>query len=398
MDSGDRAVEGRSGALTGCKVLLGICGGIAAVDSVRLLRELRRHGADTTVIMSYSAQRVISPLAVEWAAGVKPVTEWGAEMAQLEPHDAVLVSPATRRCLAAHVHGVLDTPLQMALSAARGRRDPIMFIPSMHSDLFDDPVTDDLCQAVIAEGASVVWGDREEGRYKTPDAVQTVAELCHLVNSRRPERRRVVVTLGRNRSRVDAVRWITNSSTGRTGWAIAELLYRMGHKVEVVSGEVTSRPAFELPSVTSVEDPDDMLGALLELAGSDDAPTAWVHAAAVLDYVVAEPVSEKVASGAEQWGLGLVRSTKHLDALTPLCGDSCRSAFKLESGVSDDRLIESARALLQEHDLDGVVANHLEEVSGHTGRRGLWVSDDAEPKPISSLAELTELIDAAISG
>jgi len=66
--------------------------------------------------------------------------------------------------------------------------------------------------------------------------------------------------------------------------------------------------------------------------------------------------------------------------------------------VSDDRLIESASALLREHDLDGVVANHLEEVSGHTGRRGLWVSDDAEPKPISSLDELTELIDAAISG
>ena len=94
----------------------------------------------------------------------------------------------------------------------------------------------------------------------------------------------------------------------------------------------------------------------------------------------------------------MVRSTKHLDALTPLCGDSCRIAFKLESGVSDDRLIESATALLQEHELDGVVANHLEEVFEHTGRRGLWVSEDAEPKLISSLTELTELIDAAISG
>ncbi|PXF24349.1 MAG: hypothetical protein CXX71_00570 [Methanobacteriota archaeon] len=398
MASGDRTVERRSESLSGYKVLLGICGGIAAVDSVRLLRELRRHGADTTVIMSYSAQRVISPLAVEWAGGVKPVTEWGAEMAQLEPHDAVLVAPATRRCLAAHVHGVLDTPLQMALSAARGRRDPIMFVPSMHDDLFDDPVTDDLCQAVVAEGASVVWGKREEGRYKTPDAVQIVADLCHLVNSRRPERRRVVVTLGRNRSRVDAVRWITNSSTGRTGWVIAEHLYRMGHTVDAVSGEVTSQPAIVLPSIINADDPEDMLGALLDLAASDNAPTAWVHAAAVLDYVVAEPESKKVASGAEQWGLGLVRSTKHLDALTPLCGDCCRIAFKLESGVSDDQLIESARSLLQKHDLDGVVANHLEEVSGNTGRRGLWVSRDSEPKQISSLDELAELIEAAICG
>jgi phosphopantothenoylcysteine decarboxylase/phosphopantothenate--cysteine ligase len=398
MGSGDRSVERRSESLSGYKVLLGICGGIAAVDSVRLLRELRRHGADATVIMSYSAQRVISPLAVEWAAGVKPVTEWGAGMAQLEPHDAVLVAPATRRCLAAHVHGVLDTPLQMALSAARGRRDPIMFVPSMHDDLFDDPVTDDLCQAIVAEGASVVWGNREEGRYKTPDAVQIVADLCHLVNSRRPERRRVVVTLGRNRSRVDAVRWITNSSTGRTGWAIAEHLYRMGHSVDVVSGEVTSQPAILLPSIIYADDPEDMLGALLDLAASDNAPTAWVHAAAVLDYVVSEPESKKVASGAEQWGLGLVRSTKHLDALTALCGDCCRIAFKLESGVSDDQLIESARSLLQKHDLDGVVANHLEEVSVNTGRRGLWVSQDSEPMLISSLDELAELIESSICG
>ena len=398
MDSVDRTVDRRSESLSDCKVLLGICGGIAAVDSVRLLRELRRHGAIVTVIMSHSAQRVISPLAVEWAGGVKPIIEWGAEMAQLDPHDVVLVTPATRRCLAAHVHGVLDTPIQMALSAARGRLDPIMFVPSMHDDLFDDPVTDDLCQAVVAEGASVVWGEREEGRYKTPDAVQIVADLCHLVNSRRPERRRVVVTLGRNRSRVDAVRWITNSSSGRTGWVIAEHLYRMGHSVDIVSGEVTSHPTFKLPSVISAHDPDDMLSALMEFAASDNAPTAWVHAAAVLDYVVAEPESEKVSSGAEQWGLGLVRSTKHLDALTSLCSDSCRIAFKLESGVSDNQLIDSATSLLKKHDLDGVVANHLEEVSGDTDRRGMWVSDDSEPKPISNLNELAELIETAICG
>ena len=398
MDSGDRSVDQRSNSLSGCRVLLGICGGIAAVDSVRLLRELRRHGAMVTVIMTHSAQRVISPLAVEWAGGVKPVTQWGAEMAQLEPHDVVLVSPATRRCIAAHVHGVLDSPLQMALSAARGRRDPIMFIPSMHSDLFDDTVTDDLCQAVIAEGATVLWGDAEEGRYKTPDAVQIVANLCHLVNSRRPERGRVVVTLGRNRSRLDAVRWITNTSTGRTGWAIAEHLYRMGHWVDVVSGETTSKSSFTLPSVIIADDPDDMLIELMNLADADDSPTAWVHSAAVLDYVVSEPSSAKVSSGAEEWGVELVRSTKHLDALSNVCDDSCRIAFKLEYGVSDDQLIESATSLLHRHDLDGVVANHLEEVPGHTGRRGMWVSSDADPVPISTLEELAEMIESAICG
>lgn len=111
----DSDVDTRSVALEGRKVLVGITGGIAAVESVRLLRELRRHGADLTVMMTHSAQRVITPLAVEWASQTPVLTDWSPEMSQLDHFDGILVSPATRQTIAAHVHGILDTPLQMAL-------------------------------------------------------------------------------------------------------------------------------------------------------------------------------------------------------------------------------------------------------------------------------------------
>ena len=268
----------------------------------------------------------------------------------------------------------------------------------MHSDLFDDPVTDDLCQTIEGQGATVLWGDLEENKRKTPDAVQIVADLCHVVNARRPLRKKVALTLGRNRSRVDAVRWLSNTSSGNTGWVIADHLYRMGHDVHVIAGETTARPTIELPALTRATDPDDMLECLVALAGSAQPPDAWVHAAAVLDYVVADPLHEKVPSGDDHWQVGLVRSTKHLQELTPLSGDSCRIAFKLESGVSDNQLIESARNLLERHSLEGVVANLHDEVYDDSDRRAIWVSADGSTRQISSLSEMAEMIEATICG
>jgi phosphopantothenoylcysteine decarboxylase/phosphopantothenate--cysteine ligase len=397
MKRRDSDVETRSAALRGKRVLVGITGGIAAVDSVRLLRELRRHGADLTVMMTHSAQRVISPLAVEWACQTPVLTDWSPEMSQLDRFDGILVSPATRQTIAAHVHGIMDTPLQMALSAGRGGKTPILFVPSMHGSLFDDPVTDDLCQSLEQHGHHVLWGPKEEGRLKQPDPVRIVAELCHVINSERADRKRTVVTLGANRSAVDAVRWIQNTSSGKTGWSIAEHLYRMGHKVTVIAGDYSHQPTFPLPDVHHEETPDGMLEVLIELANGPQTPDSWVHCAAVLDYCVAEPSVEKVKSGSEEWTVQLSRTAKHLDELTPLCEGATRIAFKLESGVSDDQLVERARSLIESNGLAGVMANHLEEVNSG-GRRAIWVPSSGESVDISDSDSLNETVEQAICG
>lgn len=393
----DSDVDTRSVALEGRKVLVGITGGIAAVESVRLLRELRRHGAELTVMMTHSAQRVITPLAVEWASQTPVLTDWSPEMSQLDRFDGILVSPATRQTIAAHVHGILDTPLQMALSAGRGSRTPTVFVPSMHGSLFDDPVTDDLCQTLQQHGHHVIWGPEEEGRMKQPDPVSVVAELCHIINSNIASRKRVVVTLGANRSALDAVRWIQNTSSGKTGWHIAEYLYRMGHEVTVVAGDYSHDPSFSLPSVHHEVTPDGMLNVLVELAESTLRPDAWIHCAAVLDYCVSSPSMEKVKSGSEEWSIQLSRSAKHLDELTPLCKGSTRIAFKLESGASDEQLVERAHSLIDIHSLTAVVANHLEEVDSQD-RRAIWVPSEGERKDLADINSLSEMVEQAICG
>ena len=110
MTVGDTGVEMKGSSLSGHRIIVGVTGGIAAVDTVRLLRELRRHGAELLVIMTESAQRVITPLAVEWASQCEVITNWDGDMKQLEDADAILVAPATRNTIAAHLQGMQQGP------------------------------------------------------------------------------------------------------------------------------------------------------------------------------------------------------------------------------------------------------------------------------------------------
>ena len=125
----------KSRALEGRKVLLGISGGIAAVETVRLARELRRHGAEIHVIMTRAATEVISPLAVRWATQANVDVEWDGGMSQLDGYDGLLIAPATRNTLAKHVNGVMDSPLAMAMAAAAGNGTPTMAVSYTHLTL-----------------------------------------------------------------------------------------------------------------------------------------------------------------------------------------------------------------------------------------------------------------------
>ena len=391
----DVKTHGRS--LAQRRVLLLVTGGIAAVESIRLSRELRRHGAALSIMMTGEAEKIITPLALSWASDTEVMTGWQHEMAQLDDYDAVLVAPATRNTISKHIHGIIDSPVTMALSAARGNQTPTLFVPSMHSDLFDDPVTSELIDRLREEGSFVLYSEQEEGRRKQPDSVTIVAELCNLVNSSMPDRKIVAISLGANRAPIDSVRAIQNASSGSTGWTIAQHLHRMGHTVICIAGKTSVQPDFGLPDVRRAGSPDDMLAASLELARSDTKPDAWIHSAAVLDYF-AEPLSGKKASGDENWDISLAPGPKHIAELAPLVEGARRIGFKLETEVPVKVLVDRAMHQIERYGVDAVVANLKEEVHDPDSPRGRIVLPDGSVRELLDDIDLCEAIESLLHG
>jgi len=367
----DTDVEVRGDSLAGRTVLLGVSGGIAAVDTVRLGRELRRHGADVRVALTHSAQRIITPLAVEWATQGDVISDWDGNMEVLNEVDGVLVAPATRDTMASFVHGLQHGPLMMALSVARSRNCPVMMVPSMHMDLAKDPVTDDIVQEVRKHGISVLWGEEEEGKRKTPHHEEIVARFAHHMNVQKPNRKDVVITLGSTRSAIDDIRYVQNTSSGATGFALADDLYRHGHDVTCVAGVTSSAAPKWLPLLLKTPEPNQMLKELQVLA--KDKIHAWIHTAAVLDYLVANPAEGKLASQQGSLNIELIEGEKHIETLRDACKDAVRIGFKLESGIKQKDLIYRATAQIEKAGMTAVVANRLEDLGQKDKPRGYLV-------------------------
>lgn len=392
----DTGVKKLGSFLKNYKILYAISGGIAATESVKVIRELRRYEANLTVMMSKEAEKIITPLAVSWALDLEITTEWDPKMKQLGEFDAILVAPATRNTISKHIHGIIDSPMMMALSAARGTNTPILFIPSMHKDIFDDPVTDKLITKLILEGSYVLNSSENEGKIKQPNPIHIVAKLCNLVNSNKNFRKNIAITLGSTRSPIDNVRYIQNLSSGKTGWALSEYLYRDGHKITCIVGNTTNNPKFPLDNIQNCPTPVQMLDSCKAIALSKNPPNVWIHAAAVLDYTATKE-NKKMPSGKRVWPVSLIPTVKHISELTPYIGDAIRIGFKLESNIIKDELIDIAKTQLNNYDLSAVVANINEHVHDLSNPRGYLVNKNDSIKILNTTEDLCFELNAIIS-
>lgn len=367
----DTDVEIRGDSLAEKRILLGVSGGIAAVDTVRLARELRRHGAIVSVMMTHSAQKIISPLAIEWATQSPVITDWESDLSALEEVDGILIAPTTRDLMASYLHGLQHGPILMALSAARTRDCPVMMIPSMHADLANDPVTTEIVDEIRHKGIEVHWGKEDEGKRKTPPHEEIAARFANYVNSSKTNRKSVVITLGATRSPIDDIRFIQNISSGSTGFAIADNLFRHGHDVTCVKGITTVPTPKWLPLIIEADSPDKMLKELFAL--SNDDIEAWIHSAAVLDYVVETSAEGKLASQQGPLDVTLIESPKHILELCQKCQGTVRIGFKLETGIKQKELVRRALAQIEYANMTAVVANRLEDINDSSKPRAYLV-------------------------
>ena len=286
----------------GRRVVLGVCGGIAAYKVIQVARDLTLLGAVVDVVLTEAAQNFVAPLTFEGVTGRKPLTGlFSAEGAALHVSlgrdaDAICIAPATADFLSRAASGRADDLLTTVLLATHA---PVLVAPSMNDRMFAHPQTQANLEHLVKElgyeavgpvsGMLAVGEGAGPGRMvEAVDLVEAVGRALTGDNALRG--RQVLVTAGPTREAVDAVRYVGNRSSGKMGFALARVAWRRGAQVSLVSGPSALAPPFGV-SMVRVETAVEMRDAAVSAA--KDAEVV-IHAAAVSDYRPANPASGKI--------------------------------------------------------------------------------------------------------
>lgn len=291
--------------LKGKNIVLGICGGIAAYKSVSLLRLFVKAGAQVQVIITPAGKEFITPVTLSSLSGRPVISEFfTANTGEWHSHvdlglwaDAMVIAPATACTIAKMACGVADNMLVTSYLSARSQ---VFVAPAMDYDMMKHPTTvanigrlrsygNIIIEAREGELASHLTG---KGRMEEPEGIFAAVERYFATEADNPLRgKKILITAGPTRERIDPVRYISNYSTGKMGYAIADEAARRGAEVTVVSGPVSVRPVAGNVKVVQVESALEMLGECEKLfPGTDIA----IMCAAVADYRPADVAGHKI--------------------------------------------------------------------------------------------------------
>jgi phosphopantothenoylcysteine decarboxylase/phosphopantothenate--cysteine ligase len=337
-------------ALTGKRILLGVTGGIAAYKAAELLRLLKRAGADVRVVMTDAATRFVSPVTFQALSGQTVWTDmWDPRVPDNMGHiehsrdrELVVVAPATADFMAKVAHGLADDLLS-ALCIAR--RCPLILAPAMNVEMWDNAATQRNVRLLQQDGvllAGPAAGDQacgEVGMGRMLEPAQLLSEIGTLLQPKRLAGKRVLVTAGPTEEPVDPVRVLTNSSSGKMGYAIARAAKEAGAEVTLVSGPVALATPWGVARI-DVRTAEEMFEAVKKAVKSSD---VFISVAAVADYRVKNRAAQKMKKGNGVLSLELEENPDILSWVAalpkpPFCVGFAAESEKLAQHANEKRL------------------------------------------------------------
>jgi len=349
-----------AGPLENKQIILGVTGSIACYKALDLASKLVQAGALVDTVMSYGATQFVTPLAFRALTHREVVTggfdahsELAIEHVALAHRaDIVVIAPATVHCIAKLAAGLADDPLTTTVVATSA---PLLVAPAMDANMFDHPATQENLARLRERGVVIAGpapgrlasGQIGMGRLlETPELLGYIAAT--LGKSGDLAGRTIVVSAGGTREAIDPVRVITNHSSGKMGYALAEAARDRGANVVLVSA-ATGLPDPALVRVVPVTSAQEMCDAVLQHVKAAD---ALIMAAAVADYRPSAASDHKIKKSNDELAISLTRTTDILDAAR---GDFVRVGFAAESRD----LLQNAKAKVQNKGLDLIVANDI---------------------------------------
>src|SRR5947199_3742239 len=387
------------------KVALGVAGGIAAYKAAEIVRLLQERGIRVQVVMTEAAQEFIKPLTFAALSGEKVITGMFAGSGTEQPNidsaiehiavaqsiDALLVAPATADVLAKFAQGIANdflTTLYLATTA------PVVVAPAMNVNMWNHPATQANLEVLKKRGVRIVepgegylaCGMTGPGRLAENDLI-VAAVLETLGISQELAGETVLITAGPTREKIDPVRYLTNRSSGRMGYALAEAALRRGARVLLVTGPTTLTPP-GAAEVTGVESAEEMRQAVLKLLPQ---ASIVIKTAAVSDYRPKHTASQKIK------GKGAL--TLDLEPTTDLLAELARkkdSQIIIGFAAETENALENARQKLSSKTLDAIVANDVsrEGVGFDSDRNAVTIvtHDDVIEVPESTKWEVAQRV------
>ena len=349
--------------LTGKRILLGVSGGIAAYKSVFLLRLLQNAGAEVRAVMTPAAQKFVQPLTFEALSHHRVYTDLfpsAGDPDVIHVHlgkwaDLIIVAPATANCMGKLAHGLADDLLTCALLASEA---PVLLAPAMETQMWERGAVRKNIEFLKKDGYRMVGpgagllASGAEGMGRMAEPHEIVDEASSMMGATQSlAGKRIVVTAGRTEQPLDPVRFITNRSTGKMGYAIAEQARRRGADVALISGptELTAPAGVQVESIRTVA---DLKAATVRAYQHAD---ALIMTAAVLDFRPEHVSESKIKKRDGGLSLHLLPNEDFLISLGQNKGERVVIGFAMET----DHALENARKKLHEKNLDLIVLNEL---------------------------------------
>ena len=380
----------KDNTLLGKHIVLGVTGSIAAYKAAVLSSSLVKEGAEVRVIETKNALKLVGEATFEGLTHNRvlidtfsPDNASGVEHVDLAGWtDVFVVAPASADIIAKFACGIADDMLSTAFLAVR-RDTPVLVAPAMNTNMYENPATQENLATLRRRGIKIIepssgylaCGTEGKGRMAEPSEILFHIEAA--VSEQDLFGKKIVVSAGPTAEDIDPVRFITNRSSGKMGFAIAESAARRGALVTLVSGPTVLSASPLIEKVISVRSADEMHEAIISEA--KDA-YAVIMAAAVADYTPEVKASEKLHKGDHDMSIPLIRTKDILLDLSKNKGDTILVGFSMET----EDLIENAKRKLQKKALDMICANSVKQ-------EGAGFSVDTNVLTLITKDEMTEL-------
>jgi len=349
--------------MKGRKVIVGVTGGIAAYKAAELVRLLVKEGAVTKVAMTRHATKFITRLTLEALSGSRVVADmWDPETHPLDhitwgqESELIIIAPATANFIGKMAHGIGDDFLSTLVIAATAR---LLVCPSMNTQMYLSQAVQENLQILKARGCAILepgsgeLACRTEGPGRLPEPEDIVEEARMLLSKQDLSGLRILVTAGATLEPLDPVRYMSNRSTGKMGYALARAARRRGAKVSLVSGPTALKPPRDV-ALSRVKTAEEMRRTVLAECQQYD---VIIKAAAVLDWRPKETAQHKIKKGRGVQTLELVENPDILAELG--CSRGNNRCLLVGFAAETQNLIANAQEKLKKKNLDLIVVNDV---------------------------------------